>query len=379
MYAAKTLACLVLVSCVGVSHGAITVGTCESTKHPYQTISAAIAAAPANSVVDVCPGTYPEQLAITKPLTIRGVLSGVNIVPPSTGLTAFPANSDIYPQIFVNAKGAVALSNLSLNGNARGIRTPGGLLSLAAACQDGQLGDYAAVYFLNTPGAVEHLNISGYFVSGFAPGDPEPQFIPNCGSGIEFIDASDAIVRNTVIGETGLYGIYSTGDLTADRNVVSGGFGPYGVGIMSGSDGTITENTITGTLRYRDTVGIQGGNLVRGNVVQSVLIGIAGASKVRHNTMLNNAVGLSRIGEAADNLITAPSTYMDPTCQNFSCGNFGVKPTIGIDVACESASSMKDNGIVGVGIGFANVEAGQTISPTDLFANVTTKSTICTP
>jgi len=39
----------------------------------YPTISLAIASVPANSTIFVCPGTYPEQLLITKSLTITGV------------------------------------------------------------------------------------------------------------------------------------------------------------------------------------------------------------------------------------------------------------------------------------------------------------------
>lgn len=371
----KILAAFIVVSCSAVVHAAVTVGSCEPGRHSYTTISKAIAAAPANEVVDVCPGTYPEQLTITKPLMIRGVQSGVNIVPPVTGLVALPASSNSYPQIFVNANGPVALSNLSVNGsNGPGIQMPFGVVNLSVACIDGFLTDFSGVYFLNTPGVVEHLNVSGYYVSKFSPDNPVPQAVPNCGNGIEFHGSREAVVRDTVIGTTGQYGIYATGNLTAEHNIVSGGFGPYGVGISSGTDSAVTDNTVTGTLLYINTIGISGGDLVRGNVVQSSLIGISGADKVRHNTVLNNAVGILGAHEVSDNLITAASTYTDPACvSGINCD----LPTVGIDTTCESIRAIRDNGIVGTGVGFANVPDGETISPTNLLENVTTTSTAC--
>ncbi len=67
------------------------VGHCKPSLTSYSTISAAVSAVPSGSIVEVCPGTYAEQVTITKPLTLQGVISGnssqpVITVPPS-GLT----------------------------------------------------------------------------------------------------------------------------------------------------------------------------------------------------------------------------------------------------------------------------------------------------
>lgn len=40
----------------------------------YTTIGAAVKAAAPGDVIDIWPALYPEQLVITKPLTLRGVL-----------------------------------------------------------------------------------------------------------------------------------------------------------------------------------------------------------------------------------------------------------------------------------------------------------------
>ncbi len=380
MCSRKILTGLFLSFCLGIGHAAVTVGSCQSVKHPYTTISAAIAAAPAGGVVNVCPGTYAEQLEIDKPLTIQGIVMpnqpGVTIASPATGLNQLPANSNFYPQVFVNnAGGPVKLSNLSISGNGALVIYQGEPLQWTGICSNGlgSVVDLVGVYSSNTLATLDHMNVSGQFSSSLAPGQGGPQLIPNCGSGIEFNGSEDAVVKNSVVSNVGLYGIYSSGDLTADHNVVSGGNGPYGIGIEAGT-GTITDNTVTGAL-FVQTKGIEGGQVVRGNIVQSSLYGIVGSAAARHNTLLNNATGMSEVTDASDNLITAPSTYNDPSCAN---GNSCSKPTIGIDLGCADGSLVKDNGIVGVGIGIANVEAGQTFSPTNLFANVTTTSTSCT-
>jgi hypothetical protein len=118
----KLVACFTFCFCLGIAHAAITVGTCKSTKNTYPTISAAIAAAPANGVINVCPGTYPEQLIITKPLTINGLVianqPGITITAPPTGVLPTPGTIQTFAQIFVNnAGGPVNLSNLSIVGS----------------------------------------------------------------------------------------------------------------------------------------------------------------------------------------------------------------------------------------------------------------------
>src|ERR1700683_1493850 len=52
------------------------VGTCEPKLVSFSTISAAVAAVPSGSIVEVCPGFYPEQVTISKALTLEGITSG---------------------------------------------------------------------------------------------------------------------------------------------------------------------------------------------------------------------------------------------------------------------------------------------------------------
>jgi pectin methylesterase-like acyl-CoA thioesterase len=77
----------------------VQVGGCKTGLTNFPTISAAVTAVPSGSIIEVCPGTYPEQVVINKNLTLDGIASGTmdapTIVPPNGGLvanTTDPAN-----------------------------------------------------------------------------------------------------------------------------------------------------------------------------------------------------------------------------------------------------------------------------------------------
>ncbi|MFN9953581.1 MAG: hypothetical protein ACK55I_10800, partial [bacterium] len=48
-----------------------------TTSTTYSTIQAAITAASAGDVIDVCAGTFSENIVVNKPLTLRGANAGV--------------------------------------------------------------------------------------------------------------------------------------------------------------------------------------------------------------------------------------------------------------------------------------------------------------
>src|ERR1700730_5101948 len=66
------------------------VGTCKPSLVSFTTISAAVIGVPPGSTIDVCPGTYPEQVTIAQPLTLKGISSGnagqAVITVPGSGL-----------------------------------------------------------------------------------------------------------------------------------------------------------------------------------------------------------------------------------------------------------------------------------------------------
>jgi len=91
MKANKVLSTAALFMLIALSSRAfaVTVGTCEPGPQ-YPTIQAAVTAATPGSTVNICPGTYPEQVLITKNLHLVGVFSGTKhsavVTSPAGGL-----------------------------------------------------------------------------------------------------------------------------------------------------------------------------------------------------------------------------------------------------------------------------------------------------
>src|SRR5271168_712990 len=100
------------------------VGTCGTPN--VSTIQAAVTAASPGSTVNVCPGTYPEQVIIDKRLTLQGVTSGTLnqavVTAPAGGIvantvslaTAYPIAAQIYVH---DTARTVTISNLTVDGS----------------------------------------------------------------------------------------------------------------------------------------------------------------------------------------------------------------------------------------------------------------------
>lgn len=373
------LLCLTFFLGLGSAHATVTVvGKCTSAIISYPTISEAIKETPEYGTIEVCPGTYPEQITIDKPVTVTGLVipgqPGVTITAPATGLVQLPGVDSTYAQIFAdNAGGAVNLSNLTLDAGL--YDTEYGTFNLATACNF--ISDSAGVYFQNTRGTVDHLNIVGQL--GHLSGSGNPIYdVPNCGNGMEFHNEKGmrVSVRQSAVIQAGYFGIYASAELDADHNIISVS-GPESAGIWAGG-GSITENTITASSSYKST-GIVGGDSVEGNVVQSGAYGITGAARTQRNMLLNNSIAI--VGDSVmGNLIYSRKTYIDPT--NPSCLDGAGGPacnlaTVGIDLQCKHHQDLTDNGVFDVGIGLANMPAGDKVPASNLFTGDSTISTVC--
>src|SRR5271156_3638965 len=81
----------------------------------YTTIQAAVNAAPSGATIEVCPGTYAEQVTISAPLTLKGVTNpaantGAAVVTIPSGTF-----SGAFTQILIQATG-VTLLNIGVDG-----------------------------------------------------------------------------------------------------------------------------------------------------------------------------------------------------------------------------------------------------------------------
>lgn len=126
----------VLLSCLlGQSFSATTVAvgpsTCKSTLKHYSSIQTAVSSVPWGTIVMVCPGSYPEQVIITQPLTLEGVTDGVGnaavISVPGGGLVQNGTSVSFGPvtvQLLVQNTVGVTIKNLIVDGS--GGNCPGG-------------------------------------------------------------------------------------------------------------------------------------------------------------------------------------------------------------------------------------------------------------
>lgn len=374
---------LLVLSFSYASHASITVGTCKSASHSYETISAAISEAKSGEVIDVCPGTYAEQLVITKPLSIHGI-GTVTLVFPPNGLRPITEKSGTYSQVFVNHPGGpVELSFISIQGGNR-FKSPyeGDSHAIAGEtlCLTAPFEDYSGVLSFWSPTVLDHVNVIDHSVAPTTGGTILSVRTPHCGGGIAY-RGDGGIVRNSVVRGFGLYGI--RGAEKVEHNVVSGAGGPHSVGISASGD--VSDNTVTGPGFVRlDTTGIQSGKSVRGNTVQAWATGITGPM-IRENKLSDNETGVSKIGEATGNIILASATY-----PNLACAQPGAMctdrlpgsnvpaalPTVGVNLGCSGGASVRHNRIEGVGIGFADVSGGSALADNSL-TGVGSASTAC--
>jgi hypothetical protein len=105
--------------------------TCKSTLKHYSTIQSAVSAVPWGTIVMVCPGSYPEQVTISQPLTLEGVTDGTGnaavITVPGGGFVQNGTSTSFGPvavQLLVQNTVGVTIKGLTVDGN--GGNCPGG-------------------------------------------------------------------------------------------------------------------------------------------------------------------------------------------------------------------------------------------------------------
>jgi hypothetical protein len=261
------LSAILLIPCGSMAATPVTygVGACGLTGiTSFATISAALAATPAPGVIEVCPGTYPDQVVITKPVTIEGVLiNGAGqalITVPAGGLktNATDAFGDpVAAQIWVdNATGPVNISNIAVGGSGNGVT---GTTIIAG------------VFYKNSSGTLNHLETRfqqgpgggiGIWAEG---GSAKPSVtVENSNAhdfgvaGIWAENGTDTLTaeieNNSIIG--GSYaGIFALGQvsLTASGNFINspigisiGFMGIFEDNITGVPSGSVSNNTVTG-------------------------------------------------------------------------------------------------------------------------------------
>jgi hypothetical protein len=309
----------------------VAVGKCRPQYPSYSTISGAVAAAPSGGTVLVCPGTYPESVTITTPLTLQGLTSESGV-------------RKVYVQSFsVQGAGPVNISNVVVG---QGVTSGGGIT------------------YSGSSGTVENVDVR----SGGVVADPAGNFM-----------CSTLNVRNSSVSSGGIYaggnvGFCSTVLNLASNWIVSSSPTAFGVFYDYSTLGTATHNIIGGA----GQIGLELGNLyccvtASENTVSGYSIGIyiccqglgaADTATVTHNSLLDNGIGIFVSDYDGGGETIGSNTIVQST-------------TAAIDLDCAQGQRMAErNTIVSAPIGIANVPSGDAITGNS-FYDVTTATTAC--
>jgi hypothetical protein len=271
-----TAAALFMLIALGSRALAVTVGTCEPGQQ-YSTIQAAVTAATPGSTVNICPGTYPEQVLITKNLHLVGVASGTKhsavVTSPAGGLVM--NGSDIFgnpvaAQIFVQ-NATVSISHLTVDGTG----------NILTGCGGPTL---EGIYFQNSSGTITDDVVRNQFQTDFVD-------YGGCQNGLainveSLTNSSVVTVSNNSVRAYQKNGITATGAATGPGSpgpVVTitanyivglgatamnwpGGAAENGVQVGFGASGTVSNNTVNDNIWWDDNSN-QPGNAASGILV----------------------------------------------------------------------------------------------------------------
>lgn len=307
------------------------VGTCKPSLPSYSTISAAVAGVPAGSTIEVCPGTYSEQVFINQALTLEGIASGnssdVVIVPPGAGLTTV---TDTYgytiaPLVEVTA-GPVNISNVTVDGTGNNVGPCPGIWLTGIFYDDGSSGTVNEVTARNmiTSGCGSGTGVWAESSGGDAVTIENSSFHDNEDSSIITNGNLVATVKgNTTVGAFYNVQWFVLGTMTA--NVFEGsGF----IGIYSAGSGTISGNTITNSTSF-DVYTYGYGAVFTSNKISAspygiYLLDLGSGDTFKSNTITKTGTAVEfncYAATVATNTINDATTGLDQVPSSFSGSN----------------------------------------------------------
>jgi len=335
------LAALPLLSVQSLLAATVAVGTCKPSLVSFPTISQAVSNVPNGSTIQVCPGTYAEQVTISKPLTLIGIASGTAnqavVAVPSGGLaqnTVSMFGEIVAAQILVEGAGPVNITNIAVDGTGGdtscllwlagifyGSGSSGTVNRVRASGQiDGTCGVGIWAENANSQNqSVTVQNSTVYNVDSagiFAGSGTTPSLtanltnnVVNASAAVAAIDSDSVqgkvngnnvtnsvfgvfdlsninVQGNTIMGAT--YGIYMANGGNASGNQVSGS----SEGVLLGAVGaTVNNNTIVSSTNAGVELGCFSAN-VNGNVINDAPVGVDSAPltvNLGSNTFANTA------------------------------------------------------------------------------------------
>jgi hypothetical protein len=302
------------------------VGTCKPSLPSFTTISAAVISVPPNSTVDVCPGTYPEQVTIAQPLTLKGITSGnagqAVITVPGSGLAVVTTGFgySIAAMVDVTA-GPVNISDITVDGT--GNTVPGGTWFAGILYNDGSSGTVneitarnlcctgggTGVWAENSTGTNESVTIEN---SSFH--DNDDSSVITLGSTL-----LATAKGNTMQGAFFQVQWFSAGSLTA--NVINGGY----EGIFVETPVTVSGNTLAN--QTYGILGFGGVTATSNKISNASIAGIfdqGGGNTYKVNAITKVNVGIEfncQSPTVTGNTINDATTGLDSVPSGFSGAN----------------------------------------------------------
>ena len=324
----------------------------------FPTISAAVAAASFGATVFVCPpGPYPEQVIITQPLTLAGVVfsntSQAVITVPASGLATMTDSfgNTIAPMVAATA-GPVRILNITVDGTGNTVGATGGDTNLVGifyasgssgeveavtarnlkTLSEGNGGFGTGIWAENGGGTTETVSIlscsihgfdnAGIFTESIQPSifaDIVGNTITNGNNGIVWRGGVGDKILSNVISTTGNgIDIKTLGSaptlVTVSSNVVTSGFTGISVYAFDNVTNLLAQsNKISGSSEGIQ-MGLRAGTLRDNTIMQTTASGIDlnCDSDVLNNNSINDAVvGILRAPASFLGGITTNNTVTD--------------------------------------------------------------------
>lgn len=315
------LCCLPLLVLVAVSGQAfaaiVAVGTCTNLVN-FATIQLAVNSVPAGSTIQICPGTYPEQVTINKKLTLEGIATAAGdaavILPPTTGMVQNTVDVDdpslpIAAQVLVqNTSGPVKISNLTVDATANGIT--------------GCAPDLQGILFQSATGTLNHVAVRnqtlGVGLGGCQSG--ESIFVQSAAGLFSVVTVEDSSVHN--YNKNGITGNDPGTTMTVTGNYVQGagvvpvpGAAQNGIQLGFGARGKISANTVIDNI-YGDPTTAASADILLYDTAESsgvmVTTNIVGNSQLPIVLYTDFAYGPTEFGDGVSvtgNKIFGTATY----------------------------------------------------------------------
>ncbi len=288
----------------------------------YTTIGAAVTAASSGDTIEICPALYPEQLLITKPLTLVGIgQMGVGRVLIQPASFSMLGGFSFEAVILVTGTSNVTISNLAIDASNNTV----------SGCTLG----LAGIHFYNASGVVEGVAISGAELSTQTSCTT---LFPGNGAGVQ-VDgntsstSASVTVRNTSIHDFGRNGILAIGPgewVDVNGNSITGvgptlGVTQFGVFLANGATGQVTGNYITegncGAIAVTACISVRSEGVVLRSAGNGVVIANNVISDVQAGVFINGATNVLVSGNSISSVDALNGIHMQGSLSSLVTAN----------------------------------------------------------